>query len=165
MEYSFVKYFILIISLFSIGSSQTNHHYFFSPGVKLGYSFGDNGGFNFGFETSLIMTGDYNDDPVYGIVLNYDWIGQMELLHIGFEYSKSVVGIELGPTFDLQKEERLYGFGITPYIGFLIYPYYHFTYLNDGSVYTGIGSFIKFPIQIDDNKYSWFRSRRLLSQY
>ncbi len=160
-----MKYFILIISLISIGSAQTGHHYFISPGVKLGYSFGDNGGFIFGFETSLFMTGSYNDDPVYGVVFNYDWIGEAELLHVGFEYSRNAVGLELGPTFGWQKGELSSGIGVTPYLGFMIYPFYNYTYLANGSVYNGIGSFIKLPIQIDDNRYEWFRSRKYKSQY
>ncbi len=154
-----MKYIITITSLFSICFAQTDHHYIFSPGIKLGYVFGSNGGIVFGFEGSLIVTGDYNDDPVYGIVFNYDWLGKTEFLHIGLEYSENATGIEVGPTFGWLDGDRHFGFGVTPYAGFLIYPYYNYTYLNNGTDFHQIGSFAKLPIQIDDRRYNWSRSR------
>ncbi len=154
-----MKQMFLLMLFASLCSAQSEHHYIFSPGIKLGYVFGDNGGIIFGFEGSLIVTGEYNDDPIFGVVFNYDWLGKTEFLHLGIEYSENASGIEIGPTFAWLDGVRHYGIGITPFAGFLLYPYYNYTYLSNRTDFHQIGSFAKLPIQLDDKKYHWFRSR------
>ena len=159
------RYSILILIILNTTSGQTQHHYFFSPGIKLGYTFGENGGFAFGFEGSFTVTGDYGDDPIYGVVFDYDWSGEINKTHIGFEYYRWLGGIDIGPTIAWKNGQRYFGFSAIPFIGVLVNPYYNYTFLNGEFGLHEIGAYLKIPIQIDDHRFTWHRSRRYQYEY
>jgi len=159
------KYFVLILLLLNTTSSLTQHHYIFSPGIKLGYAFGENGGFAFGFEGSFMITGEYGDDPIYGIVFDYDWGGEINKFHIGFEYIRYLGGLDIGPTIAWKDEQSYLGFSVIPFIGVLINPYYNYTFLNSEFDLHEVGAYLKVPIQIDDHRFTWHRSRRYEHEY
>jgi hypothetical protein len=159
------KYLFLILLYFNTVSGQTQNNYFFSPGIKLGYAFGENGGFAFGFEGSYIVTGNYGDDPIYGVVLDYDWSGEIEKFHIGIEYIRHLAGVDLGPTIAWKDGNRYLGFSVIPFVGVLINPYYNYTFLNGEFDLQEVGAYVKVPIQIDDHGFTWYRLRRDQYEY
>lgn len=159
------KYSVLILILLSTSYSQIQHHYYFSPGIKLGYTFGENGGFAFGFEVSFTVTGDYGDDPIYGVVFDYDWSGEIDKFHIGVEYFHYLGGIDIGPTIAWKDGQKYIGFSAIPFIGVLINPYYNYSYFNSEFDLHEVGAYLKIPLQIDDHRFTWHRSRRYEHEY
>ena len=159
------KYSILILLFINTTSGQIQHHYFFNAGIKLGYALGENGGFVFGFEGSITGTGVYGDDPIYGIVFNYDWSGEITKLHIGFEYIRYVGGLDIGPTFAWKNGQRYAGFSVIPFIGALFHPYYNYTFLNSEFDLNEVGAYLKLPLQIDDHRFTWHRFRWYQQKY
>lgn len=159
------KYSTLILIIFNFAYGQNQHHYFFSPGIKLGYAFGENGGFAFGLEGSFTVTGDYGDDPIYGIVFDYDWSGEVTKIHIGFEYIRHWGGVDIGPTIAWKNGQRYSGFSVIPFIGALIHPYYNYTFLNGEFDLHEVGAYFKVPIQIDDKRFTWHRLRQYKQGY
>jgi len=147
-------YIISIIAIISIGHSQPiNHFYFINPGVKVGYAFGENGGFTYGFELSYVRTGPTWLEKKYGVVLNVDWIKDLTKYHLGVEYiGGALLGGEFGPSILIQNGEIDYGVQATPFLLFFLIPYYSHTFVLNGIDINEIGSFVKLPFQIEPNK-------------
>ena len=131
---------------------------FLSPGVKLGYAFGKNGGFIWGVEISYVFQN--NKKWIYGIVLSNDNINDANFFHLGFETGYNFAGIELGPIFLISNKEGFsfskskLGFSSLLYAGGFVIPYYRFTYIPDFYSIQEAGTFLKIHIQTTGSKYN-----------
>lgn len=130
----------IILVLIFAASANVSAQTFVNPGIKLGYAFGKEEGFIFGFEISVTSLAN---DWIQGIVLDYDIINNLRKVHLGFEVSRGGVGLDAGPTIALENGNVYYGFSIIPYAGVAIYPYYNFTYLWKKGALHEAGSYLK----------------------
>ena len=146
-----MKLIIISILLFvNLGYSQPpDNFYFFNPGIKLGYTFGQNGGFSYGFEMSFIKTGDKLIEPKYGVVVGIDRVNDVAKYHFGLQYLGGIIGGEVGPSIIVRDGNINYGFQFTPFLAsIIIIPFYSYTFVLNNNDFHEIGSFIKLPFQI-----------------
>ncbi|MDP2366474.1 MAG: hypothetical protein Q8M94_22195 [Ignavibacteria bacterium] len=120
-----------------------------SPGVKIGLAFGEEAQFIYGYELSFVV---YNLFPTenrrYGVVLDYDRIGEVKRLHIGFEYMYRSFGVDIGPSFAWKKSKFHYGFSIIPFGGTYILPYINYTHIKGIDDHFDTGTYIKIPFPL-----------------
>jgi hypothetical protein len=137
---------LLIVLLIGLGNSLAQITYV-CPGIKMGYMFGEKGGFVFGIELSVVNL-DNEGPPAWGYLLDFDIFHNVKRFHFGIEgivwYG---VGLDIGPTFVFENEESYTGFSIIPFGGLILDPYYNYTYLFQKGSYHEIGSYLKIPIQ------------------
>jgi hypothetical protein len=143
------KNIFFIVLLIGISTSFAQNVYV-NPGIKLGYMFGEKGGFVFGFEISVTRL-DNNSDIIWGYVLDYDMTKKIKRIHLGIEASRTLVGIDIGPTYVWVEGERHLGFSFIPYGGAVFYPYYNYTYLFPNISFQEIGSYIKITMPNRNN--------------
>jgi len=120
-----------------------------SPGIKLGYTFGKGGGFTFGAEVTMLWrTGaDLSAIVAHGPALNVSWTGRGSFhLRAGWEAVSWFVGIEAGPSLVRNADGTHLGFGVSPWLGALVVPYYTYTYLPDQAPMKEVGTYLKLPI-------------------
>ena len=127
-------------------SIQAQTHIYVNPWINLGYAFGESGGFVFGYELSIVGYRQNYEDNIYGLVFDYDWVGDTKKMHIGFEYIQRMVGLDIGPSFALKENKSFTGFSIIPFGGLLLYPHYNFTYFNSELNFHEFGTYLKIPI-------------------
>jgi len=139
---------LIFVSLQNISFAQKT---FISPGIKLGYQFGKDGGFTFGMEMSLTFW--ERKGPIYGVVVAVDGFRGRYDYHLGLEVATLAMGIEVGPTISGRYDYDS-GFSTTVYSGFVLYPYYRYTYMKKNPNQHQIGTFIKIPIQVDGERFS-----------
>lgn len=130
--------FIFLFVGFNISFAQ---RLYINPGIKLGYMFGEKGGFVFGYELSFLME-NTKRDMLWGFVIDYDKINNMERLHLGIEAIRAV-GLDIGPTFVWEDGKNYTGFSAIPFGGIILIPYYNFTYLYQKGTFHEIGSYVK----------------------
>ncbi len=123
---------------------------FINPGIKLGYQFGKDGGFSFGFETSFTYMGEKGF--FYGAVFAIDRFQRKNYIHIGLEVATPFVGLEVGPTF-LNGTEPDIGFGATIYTGLGLYPYFRYTNMKINPDVYELGTFLKLPVKISGEDF------------
>ncbi len=144
---------IILCLIFSLSEVNSQNATYINPGIKLGYAFGDNGGFVFGLEISIVEHS--GSDFVYGFVLSFDHINDAAIFHAGFEATGAwLIGIEVGPSFMLKNGEKSYGFGITPYAGFILMPYMNISWFSNKQSFFQFGSYIKIPLQLRGKRFS-----------
>jgi hypothetical protein len=114
-----------------------------NPGLKLGYRFGDAGGFVAGFEVSVMVA---REKGYLGFVVAADGTPKIWDYHFGVEYGVGYVGICAGPVVSRRSDTTDYGFRITPYAGIFLVPYYNYQYLLRSGSEHEVGSYIKFSI-------------------
>lgn len=131
--------FIFLSAMLFIVDIYGQNNIFYNPGVKLGYSFGENGGFTYGFELAMIFT---DEKSLPGIVLSYEICEDEHLIHLGGEIN-SIIGVEMGPTFRLSGNENNFGFSMTIYGNLFLIPYYRYTRFSADNDYSEVGAFIK----------------------
>ncbi len=119
---------------------------FVSAGMKFGYTFGETRGFTFGFEVSINHL--VQDRYSFGGVVDVDFCRHLVKFHTGMELAYTAVGFEAGPTFLLDRGQSELTATLTPYIGFIVYPYYSITLRKETDDIQEIGSYIKFPKSI-----------------
>jgi len=146
MKIIFVVLFF-IVSMQNISFAQRT---FISPGIKLGYQFGKDGGFTFGMEMSLTFW--ERKGPIYGVVVAVDGFRGRYDYHLGLELTNGI-GLEVGPTISGRYDYDL-GFRATVFTGLFLYPYYCYTYMEKNPNQHQIGTFIKVPIQVDGERVS-----------
>lgn len=121
-----------------------------SPGVKLGYTFGPNGGFTYGVELSLLWrTGpDLSAVLAYGPVLNLTWATEgLFYTRLGMEAVSWFVGAEVGAAYVLDRDGSHFGIGVTPWIGtWYVVPYYTHTLVFGGESLNELGTYLKLPL-------------------
>lgn len=131
--------------------------YFISPGIKLGYTFGDPSGFTFGWEVSFFRTftwhEDNKDEGFIGIALDIDWCKSITKVHVGFEGSHRLLGACLGPTLVVRDEERSMGLTTTVYSWFVALPYISVTYVWGAPHIVELGGYLKIPLQLNGKSY------------
>jgi hypothetical protein len=121
-----------------------------SPGIKLGYTFGDPGGFTFGAEVSYVKMINTRSEPIlpygfaYGPVINFDRFNRVTRIHVCMEVVMGV-GLCIGPTLVIQSGQTHWGYSVIPFFGLFAYPYYNFTAV-DGFTFHEVGSYLKGPI-------------------
>ena len=118
-----------------------------SPGVKLAYTFG--GGWTYGLEVTVLRrTGaDLSAIVAHGPALNLTWRrhGPFDL-RLGWEAVSWFVGIEGGPALVYDSDGFHPGFGISPWLGAIVIPYYTYTLVPGRSSLSEIGTYLKLPI-------------------
>jgi hypothetical protein len=125
-------------------TNSYSQYVYVNPGIKLGYMFGEKGGFVLGIEISVTYV-DLNH-AIVGLVFDYDELSKFNKIHLGFEASTLFAGIDVGPTFGWDDDNNYTGFSIIPFGGAFIYPYYNYTFFNKNMSYHEIGSYIKVTI-------------------
>lgn len=150
----FVLWSLCIGSVISSSGKAQDIRTFFSPGIKLGYVLGPDGGFSYGFEISALWTLKSSGGNLTGLgaVLDVDsWRGRGRI-HVGVEGMVSlgpsgiVLGLDLGPSFVIDRSSTETGFSLIPFGGFLVLPYYHHMILGTGSV-GEVGLYGKLAVQ------------------
>ena len=137
---------ISLIAIIAICQSHaTDFRTFVNPGIKLGYTFGDQRGFTLGFECSITrMVGDRFS---YGGVASVDFCRQLIRVHTGMQASWGI-GVEWGPTFIRDGSESQFGHSLTPFLGIVAYPYYTMTFRGESPTLYEVGSYVKVPIRV-----------------
>jgi|JI8StandDraft_1071087.scaffolds.fasta_scaffold64284_2 hypothetical protein len=129
----------------------------FNPGVKLGYTFGKQGGFTFGFEVSLTTNFTNKQIGVWsGVVLDVDFCEDWTRIHTGFEASALGVGCDVGPSFILRNDTISYGVSIIPFLGVVAYPYYNYSYFENGLELHEVGSYFKLSMMVAGEPFRLF---------
>jgi hypothetical protein len=145
----------IIAILFVLGFSDLFAQYtYINPGIKLGYMFGENGGFVYGFEISVTHY-DEKSGPIWGCVLDWDVTKELNKVHFGVEGSALFMGLDIGPTYAWRDDKHYYGFSIIPFAGAFLIPYYNYTYLGPNNSTHEIGSYIKLTIPIQRRAGNW----------
>jgi len=134
----------LLLWLFSSqpAASQGTSTYI-NPGLKLGYTFGENGGFTAGIEISYTWA---NTNLAWGVLSSADWCNGLLKIHLGLEAARGV-GISIGPSITKKIDTIDYGITVTPFAGFILYPFYSYTWRMTSPNIQEVGAFLKFPIQ------------------
>ncbi|MBK9246614.1 MAG: hypothetical protein IPM69_00500 [Ignavibacteria bacterium] len=89
---------------------------YINPGFKLGYTFGNHGGFTYGFELSVTTNIKENSSVVLGgAVLGIDFCNDWTRFHIGIEASVIGVGCDVGPSFLFRNDTVSYGVSFIPF--------------------------------------------------
>lgn len=133
-----------------------------NPGIKLGYQFGEENGFVFGFELSAVWENDGHASG--GVLIDIDLCNKADLIRLNvaieghpFPFAHFPTGISVGPSIIFHDSN--YYFGITtiayvPFIGFI--PYIGSTFSFDYSPVFETGSYIKYPILISGRGFRGF---------
>jgi hypothetical protein len=120
-----------------------------SPGIKVGYTFGDGGGFTFGAEVTVMQgTGpELSAILAHGPALNLGWSrGGTFHLRAGWQLVSWLVGIEGGPALIWRDGQARFGFGVTPWIGGIVVPYYTYTFVPGARSFDEAGMYLKLPL-------------------
>ena len=121
-----------------------------SPGIKLGYTFGDSGGFTFGLELSiLVRTGpDLTAVLAHGPALNLSWTTHgIFQARVGWQLVSWILGLEAGPSLVTGRDGTHFALGVTPWLGgIFVVPYYTHAIVLGGSNIQELGTYLKLPI-------------------
>jgi hypothetical protein len=148
---------ILCLELFFSSSILCQDRVFLCPGVKFGYAFGENDGFIYGIELSIVYhSNESNRKGIYGFVISIDKLNELNKLHLGVEHTMSDedtnflngLGFEIGPTLVWDKYEKYLGCSLTAYHGFIIHPYFSFNFINKNVSFHELGAYIKIPVMM-----------------
>ncbi|MBI3195176.1 MAG: hypothetical protein HYZ34_12040 [Ignavibacteriae bacterium] len=137
---------LFLINLFSQTNAFTYEcdRYFINPGLKIGHTFGEKGGFTIGFELSYTITTSKSN---YGFVASVDYCVSAKRMKyfLGAEY----FFVSAGPTFITEDESVDIGINVTLYYGLIIIPYISQTFRFAKHDLVEAGSFLKFPILVN----------------
>ncbi len=117
---------------------------YLNPGLKFGYTFGDQGGFTYGFEVSITTNFKNQEIAVWsGVVVDVDFCKDWTRLHTGIEASAIGFGFDVGPSFLFRNDTVSYGVSLIPFLGIIVFPYYNFSYFDNGFETHELGSYFK----------------------
>ena len=126
---------------------------YFSPGIKIGYTFGPNGGMTYGIEISYTKL--YDEASAEGFVFDLDYTPTLKTwkAHGGYEIG-TAFGLCAGPTLIFSPEKTEIAASLIPYIGGGLYFYYHFLirFTSDPNIHE-IGGYAKVPLQTVGGKF------------
>lgn len=144
---------VVVVVAFIPAHAQSDWYRCVSPGVKLGYTFGEGGGFTWGLEFSFTFINDELSSK--GFVLDLDYTPTFTKLHLGAQGSYRLVGADIGPTylFDRTKKTHHYGLTATPFAGAILIPYASGTFLTDHSPIFEAGTYIKLPLPTEGMEF------------
>lgn len=136
---------LLTLPLIQYTNKAAEPTYFYSPGIKYGYQFGDNGGTVFGFEISLMRTVDYF--PNVGGTICFEFFNDNVKLHLGAQTAQ-IIGIDIGPTINFTSQKTNFGYSFGVYGLAFVMPFYEYTKIFDETNYSfsQSGIFLKAPI-------------------
>jgi hypothetical protein len=125
-------------------------HVLVCPGIKLGYTFGDEGGFTVGGEISMLFRNGPDAGLVLadGPVLNFGWASRgVFQLRAGYELASWVVGLEGGPALVSDRTGTHFAIGVTPWLGAIFAaPYYTHAFVFGAPSVDEIGTYLKLPL-------------------
>lgn len=155
---SMIRKNLLILLLFYCQLTIAQTVLTFSPGIKLGYAFGEKGEFVYGFECSLVI--DDNNKPNdyrYGLVISWEIFKEEKRIHFGGEVNFSgdllLFGLEIGPTIIVGENQEV-GISFTPYCGAFIIPYLRLNIFPRTYTDLEVGTFLKLHIPVQ-GKYTF----------
>lgn len=152
LRYSVLLFFVIFFV--AVSASAQRQHWFVNPGIKLGYAFGPNGGFIFGTEVSLTTIVDNRVDA-WGMLVSYESIGKMQLIHGGIEYFPRIFyGASIGPSFLLDSKKDDVALTTTVFGGLFLLPYYRLTILPGRFTLHEVGTFFKVPVPLQREDFS-----------
>lgn len=126
---------------------------FINPGIKIGYTFGPNGGMTYGIEISYTKL--YDEASAEGFVFDLDYTPALKTwkAHGGYEIG-SALGLCAGPTLIFSPEKTEIAASLIPYIGGGLYFYYHFLirFSSDPNIFE-TGAYGKYSLQTVKGKY------------
>ncbi len=155
---------VICLMLSSPSPVHAKSQWGWSPGVKLGWTFG--GGLTYGLELSFIRLPDLTTEPgqslvgaaadaigqliseTWGIVINLDTdFSKLFKMRVGGEWVGPFLGVEAGPTLVFDNRGAHLGLGITPWIGYHMYGYYTYTWLfGRAPNLHELGAYLKAPL-------------------
>lgn len=141
----------MVVSVTCLTCFSQDGRTFINPGFKLGYRFGQNGGLTGGLEISITRWGQ---NAYTGALFSIDHSDRTIECHCAFEAGSGFFGVSIGPIIALREQSVDYGFGLTPYVGFVLIPYYRFVYLQHSPSEHEVGSFLKIPIHAAGERFS-----------
>lgn len=117
---------LLIIFLFAFQFVKAaDNSGIFSPGIKLGYAFGEHGGFICGVELSYVF--GLANFVGSGPVLNIDYFNKTLKIHLNAEIVPFIGGFAAGPTLVLKESEWYWGYNFSLFLGLQFYLFYNYT--------------------------------------
>jgi hypothetical protein len=125
-----------------------------NPGAKVGYTFGEGGGLTYGGEISVnLSTGkDFQTILAVGPVLNLTWTRRGTFhARLGMQLAGALWGIEAGPAIVRDRGRTHVAFGVTPWLGALVVPYFTYTLVAGGPDLSELGVYGKLPICTGSN--------------
>jgi hypothetical protein len=134
---------ILPVILLLVVTLPTAAQTYINPGFKLGYRFGDAGGFVGGVEVSMMIA---DNKGYHGFVLAADGTSRTLDFHFGVEFGAGIFGICIGPVVSNRPDTTAYGFRVTPYAGFIVVPYYNYQFLIGTGSEHDVGTYLKFSL-------------------
>lgn len=136
------RYAVCLLFILSGLTASASSQTFISPGVKVGYLFGDKGGLVTGIEISVVKWADGN---YRGVVFDVDALNDITSYHVGAEFGQKLGGVSIGPVIRSGKVTTDFGLRVTPYSGLIVIPYYNFQLFCDRQTTHEIGAYVKFP--------------------
>jgi len=123
---------------------------FYSVGPKLGYTYGEGGGFTWGFEASYFPNPifDLSSHPLWGFTADLTFWKNYTSFHIGIEGSE-MIGVDVGPTLFYSEKSLQAGVSLIPFAGILFIGYYEFAWPFFQTPFQTIGGYLKIPIGVN----------------
>lgn len=119
-----------------------------SPGVKLGWTFGDRGGLTFGVEVTVLRSAGENARLVlaHGPALNLSWSRGRFHGRLGWEAVSWGFGLEGGPGIVRDADGTHLSLTISPWAGAFVVPYYAHTFVAGAAPVREAGLYGKLPL-------------------
>jgi hypothetical protein len=134
----FISIIFCLLSTHVYSEGSTNDCYVISPGIKLGYAFGNQGGFIYGFELTFgrLTLSAFPYPMFYGIVANLDFIKENTRASIAGEFQMwPFPGFTVGPALIKTNDFSEIGFTAGTYlsIGYLNLSYNYYLFKHSGN--------------------------------
>ena len=162
-----IRFFIslCLVFLFSLALTRSVaqvKHIWLSPGLKIGYTLGETGGFTIGTEISYVW--EFNEERMVGMagaVVGFDYCisSQRFKLNLGIEGPSPLWGASIGPTAIWEKGQTRGAITFALYVGAWLYLYFANTFPFDGKdILYEPGLYIKAPILLQgtDEYHSFY---------
>ena len=121
-----------------------------SPGVKVAYTFGDEGGLTFGGEIATLFRNGPDAGVVlaHGPALNFGWASRgIFQLRVGYEVASWLIGVEAGPGLVTDRTGTHFAIGVTPWLGAIFAaPFYTHAFVLGGRSVDEVGTYLKLPL-------------------
>ena len=121
-----------------------------APGLKLGYTFGDGGGFTIGGEVSMLFRNGPDAGLIlaHGPALNMSWAhGGIFQFRAGYEAASWSLGLEAGPGWISDRHGTHFAVGLTPWLGVIVLdPYFTHSFVFGARDVNELGTYLKLPL-------------------
>ena len=143
MKYIICLFACLLFKIIDVKAAEP--YYFYNPGIRLGYQFGNNGGFVYGLEFSIMKT--IVDYPSFGGKVSIDFCKDNTKLQLGAQVSH-ILGLYIGPTFYFSENKTNFGYSVGLYGTVVILPFYEYTKIFDENNFSisQTGVFLVLPV-------------------